>query len=134
MIDSLNMYKPLVLIGTLAVCFAFSSGPACRDMGTASQPSVEPTPSPESPSPEPVTPPPAQPMEPLAPPVEPPAPDWVAIPGGTFSMGSEEGYMRERPVHEVTVAPFEMTRSEITVGQYMQCVNARACRRPGGLR
>jgi formylglycine-generating enzyme required for sulfatase activity len=60
----------------------------------------------------------------------PPEPTWVAIPGGTFMMGSEDGYEAERPVHEVAVATFEMTRSEITVEQYMACVGAGACRAP----
>ncbi len=45
-------------------------------------------------------------------------------------MGAEDGYEAEKPVHEVTVAPFEMTRSEITVAQYMECVDAGACREP----
>lgn len=60
----------------------------------------------------------------------PPEPTWVTVPGSSFMMGSEEGYEAERPVHEVTVATFEMTRSEITVEQYMACVDAAACRAP----
>ena len=34
----------------------------------------------------------------------------IAIPGGTFLMGSDEFYPDERPVHERAVAPFEIDR------------------------
>ena len=64
----------------------------------------------------------------------PPAPTdevaWLAVPGGTFEMGSNTGEPNERPAHEVTVAPFEMSRTEITVGQYAACVQARECSVP----
>jgi len=47
---------------------------------------------------------------------------WILIPGGTFIMGDSQGDMEEqmlnRPVHRVTVSPFEMSRDEITVEQY----------------
>lgn len=51
----------------------------------------------------------------------------MAIPGGTFSMGcvsddphcsGHDGDYAESPVHEVAIAPFEMTRTEITQYQY----------------
>ncbi|NET36213.1 MAG: SUMF1/EgtB/PvdO family nonheme iron enzyme [Cyanothece sp. SIO1E1] len=46
--------------------------------------------------------------------------EMVHIPGGTFLMGSpdREGYDRERPQHEVNVAPFWMGRFSVTQAQY----------------
>jgi formylglycine-generating enzyme len=57
--------------------------------------------------------------------------DWVSLPGGTFMMGSDRGHSDERPVHEVTISPFEMARSETTVAQYRACVRADECEAPG---
>jgi formylglycine-generating enzyme required for sulfatase activity len=42
----------------------------------------------------------------------------VSIPGGTFKMGSTNGYSNEKPVHSVTLSEFEMSATEITQGQY----------------
>ncbi|MFY7934722.1 MAG: formylglycine-generating enzyme family protein [Microcystis aeruginosa] len=57
--------------------------------------------------------------------------EMVAIPGGTFTMGTEdeeierlvkkfnwEGFRRERPQHEVTVPPFFMGKYPITQAQW----------------
>ena len=54
---------------------------------------------------------------------------WVKIPGGTYMMGSEE-FTQAQPVHEVTINNFEITKTEVTVGQYRECVNAGACEWP----
>jgi formylglycine-generating enzyme required for sulfatase activity len=56
--------------------------------------------------------------------------EWVSIPGGSFSMGSNEGDSDEKPVHTVRVAGFEMSRTEVTFGQYQACVSAGACTAP----
>jgi len=40
--------------------------------------------------------------------------DLVAIPGGEFLMGQENGRDEERPVHGVTVAPFRLCRFQVT--------------------
>jgi formylglycine-generating enzyme required for sulfatase activity len=56
---------------------------------------------------------------------------WVSIPGGTFQMGSTEGYSDELPVHGVTVPAFEMLETEVTVAQYAECVTSSACTEPG---
>jgi len=56
--------------------------------------------------------------------------EWVPLGGGTFMMGSEAGLANETPIHAVTVPPFEMTRSEITVAQYQACVAAGICSPP----
>jgi formylglycine-generating enzyme required for sulfatase activity len=51
----------------------------------------------------------------------------VDLPGGTLQMGRRDGYPNDRPVHSVTIAPFTISKSEITVDQYQQCVDAGAC-------
>ncbi len=53
-------------------------------------------------------------------------PEMVAVPGGTFRMGRDDGPLDERPVHEVTVAPFQMDATEVTVGQFAAFVKATA--------
>jgi formylglycine-generating enzyme required for sulfatase activity len=57
---------------------------------------------------------------------------WVPMPGGEFTMGVEpgEGDGRAAPRHRVAVPAFEMTRSEITNGQYARCVEVGACPPP----
>jgi formylglycine-generating enzyme required for sulfatase activity len=57
----------------------------------------------------------------------PPPIEWVRIEGGSFMMGSDDGASNERPVHEVTVSSFEMTKTEVTVAQYEACVEAGVC-------
>ena len=52
---------------------------------------------------------------------------WVRIEGGTFQMGSTSDKDSAQPVHAVTLAPFEMSKSEVTVGNYGACVAAGAC-------
>jgi len=42
----------------------------------------------------------------------------VFIPGGTYKMGSENGPPDEAPVHEVTVKPFFMDKTEVTNEQW----------------
>ncbi|HDY88457.1 MAG TPA: zinc-ribbon domain-containing protein, partial [bacterium] len=68
-----------------------------------------------------------KPEKPVEKPVTPPPKtsitiNWKQIPGGTFLMGDSQGDMDDqfacRPVHRVTVSPFEMSRDEITVEQY----------------
>ncbi len=56
--------------------------------------------------------------------------DWVALEGGSFLMGSDDGERDERPVRRLTLPPFELARSEVTVAQYEACVSAGACRAP----
>jgi formylglycine-generating enzyme required for sulfatase activity len=64
-------------------------------------------------------------------------PSWilgnmVAIPDGTFAMGSDskDANENERPVHPVTVKGFRLDRTEVTVGAYAQCVRAGVCSEP----
>lgn len=55
--------------------------------------------------------------------------DWIEIEGGSFMMGSQNEE-RSSPVHEVTLSDFEILKNEITVQQYMHCVDANYCESP----
>jgi formylglycine-generating enzyme required for sulfatase activity len=56
---------------------------------------------------------------------------WVQIPAGTFEMGGEPAWHTdENPVHSVTLDAFEMSATEVTVGQYRRCVEAGHCSAP----
>ncbi len=48
------------------------------------------------------------------------------IPGGIFTMGSEENYKEEGPVHEVTVADFDIDIHEVTNAQFTLFVKETA--------
>jgi serine/threonine-protein kinase len=54
----------------------------------------------------------------------------VFIPGGLFRMGTDEGEADERPSHLVRIDPFFIDETEVTNGQYAQCVAAGVCSRP----
>jgi formylglycine-generating enzyme required for sulfatase activity/serine/threonine protein kinase len=56
-------------------------------------------------------------------------PEMVVIPPGTFQMGSDEGWFFEKPipVHQVTIKPFAMSKTEITFDQWEACFNAKGC-------
>ncbi len=56
---------------------------------------------------------------------------WVEVPGGTFQMGSNDGDPYEKPVHNVTLDTFEITKYEITNAQYVKFLNAIGCRSDG---
>ncbi|MFW6184790.1 MAG: formylglycine-generating enzyme family protein [Chloroflexota bacterium] len=61
-------------------------------------------------------------------------PEMVAIPGGTFLMGSpadEEGRIRsEGPQHTVSIRAFEIGKYEVTWDEWLACVRARRCYLP----
>ena len=63
---------------------------------------------------------------------KPGAENMVAIPGGTFAMGSDDADANpsEKPVHSVTVGAFRLDRTEVTVAEYGECVRAKACSEP----
>jgi formylglycine-generating enzyme required for sulfatase activity len=56
----------------------------------------------------------------------------LRVPGGRFTMGSmnPRAPANERPARAVTLAPFWMDRTEVSVGAYRACVDAGACARP----
>ncbi|MFI5347048.1 MAG: formylglycine-generating enzyme family protein [Elusimicrobiota bacterium] len=52
--------------------------------------------------------------------------DWVKLPAGSYQMGSSQ-WSDTRPVHKVSVKPFEMAKTPVTNKQYRACVEAGAC-------
>ena len=61
------------------------------------------------------------------------SPEMVPIPGGTFQMGdlSGTGVDSEKPVHSVTLRPFNLGKYEVTFTQWDACVADGGC---GGYR
>jgi formylglycine-generating enzyme required for sulfatase activity/class 3 adenylate cyclase len=53
-------------------------------------------------------------------------PQLVSLPGGAFAMGSNDD-PTEKPVRQVTVQPFAIGRLPVTIGEWKQCVAAKAC-------
>jgi formylglycine-generating enzyme required for sulfatase activity len=58
--------------------------------------------------------------------------DVVVVPGGAFSMGSEEE-ADERPIRRVHLPTFYIDRTEVTREEYAECVAAAACPPRSGL-
>jgi formylglycine-generating enzyme required for sulfatase activity len=59
--------------------------------------------------------------------------EWITIPGGKFAMGTDEniiGYEDSKPIHVVTVKTFEMSKTDVTVEQYAECVMKGRCTAP----
>jgi formylglycine-generating enzyme required for sulfatase activity len=50
----------------------------------------------------------------------------ISIRGSTFAMGSNED-TSEKPVRQVTVKPFSMSRYPVSVREWNQCAAAKAC-------
>jgi formylglycine-generating enzyme required for sulfatase activity/class 3 adenylate cyclase len=53
-------------------------------------------------------------------------PDMNLLRGGTFVMGSNED-ITEKPVHQVTVKPFAISRYPVSVREWNECAAAKAC-------
>lgn len=51
----------------------------------------------------------------------------VQVPGGSLTMGADNGAPIEAPAHEVTVSPFSIDKTEVTFAQYDSCAAAGAC-------
>lgn len=49
--------------------------------------------------------------------------EMVAIPGGAFKMGRDDGPPQETPAHAVTVAPFFIDKTEVSNAEYAQFVS-----------
>jgi formylglycine-generating enzyme required for sulfatase activity len=58
--------------------------------------------------------------------------DWIQLPAGVFLMG-EHGMAWSEPVHLVALATFQLTRTEITVAHFRDCVDEGACEAPAFL-
>jgi formylglycine-generating enzyme required for sulfatase activity len=60
-----------------------------------------------------------------------PAIEWASIPGGRVRVGCDEAFQDCRyhptPPHEVTLSPYEIMTTEVTVRVYRACLEAGAC-------
>lgn len=57
-------------------------------------------------------------------------PMLVALPAGTFTMGSNSSDPSEKPAHQVAIsAPFAIGKFEVTVQQWNACVTANGCQK-----
>jgi antitoxin component YwqK of YwqJK toxin-antitoxin module len=54
--------------------------------------------------------------------------EWVRLEGGKYQMGHVDA--RGNRPRKVSVSPFYLSRTEVTVEQYRKCVDARACIAP----
>jgi formylglycine-generating enzyme required for sulfatase activity len=53
----------------------------------------------------------------------------LPVPGGTFTMGADEGGEQdEHPSHKVTLSAFFLDRTEVSNALWTECVTAKACR------
>jgi len=57
-------------------------------------------------------------------------PAVVLVKGGTFNMGSKDGYSDELPVHKVTLSDYYIGKYEVTVAQYRQFCNETGHKMP----
>jgi formylglycine-generating enzyme required for sulfatase activity len=55
----------------------------------------------------------------------------IAIPGGSYFMGSDEGLALEKPAHQVTLHPFCIDQFEVRVDAYKACSDSGRCKRAG---
>jgi sulfatase modifying factor 1 len=62
-------------------------------------------------------------------------PNLLEIPGGTFDMGCIEADgacdPENQPAHSVTLSPYWIEATEVTVAAYKECVDAGGCTEPG---
>jgi formylglycine-generating enzyme required for sulfatase activity len=54
----------------------------------------------------------------------------IYIPAGNFTMGSENYYDNEKPVHDVYLDAYWIDKFEVTNAQYQMCVNVDKCVAP----
>jgi len=69
------------------------------------------------------------PKPPPPPPVEKPKSAMVYIPGGSFTMG-RDGDAMASPAHPVTLSPYFLDTYEVTVNDYIRCVDDKKCTVP----
>ena len=101
----------------------------------ATQPSTSPAQQPQPPASAPPAskqtaplPQPTSPVSPAAAPLAPSVsePEMIAIPGASFAMGSNDD-PSEKPVHQVTIRSFSMSKFPITVREWNECAANKAC-------
>jgi formylglycine-generating enzyme len=54
----------------------------------------------------------------------------VLIPAGSYEMGGARGEKDERPAHSIAIDSFYMSETEVTIWEYLQCVQSGKCRMP----
>ena len=54
----------------------------------------------------------------------------ISVPSGTFEMGAQNAEPDEYPEHKVEISQFLIDKTEVTLGDYMRCVKAKACAEP----
>jgi formylglycine-generating enzyme required for sulfatase activity len=57
----------------------------------------------------------------------------IAIPGGEYFMGSDDDLDLEKPAHHITLSPFCIGATEVTVADYKACSDRGACKRAGAV-
>jgi eukaryotic-like serine/threonine-protein kinase len=55
----------------------------------------------------------------------------LPIPGGEYFMGSDDDLELEKPAHHVTLSPYCIDATEVTVAAYKACSDRGACKRAG---
>ena len=58
-------------------------------------------------------------------------PEMVILPAGTFTMGADDGEQNEKPVRQVSIRRFAISRFETTWDDWDTCVAAGSCRGAG---
>ncbi len=53
-------------------------------------------------------------------------PEMSALPGGSFAMGGNED-VSEKPIHQVTIKPFAISKYPVTIREWNECAAAKAC-------
>ena len=59
--------------------------------------------------------------------------EWITINGGKFMMGTDSGekvFKDAKPIHEVAIKTFDMSKTDVTVEQYAECVIKGGCTEP----
>ncbi|MCX5792581.1 MAG: formylglycine-generating enzyme family protein, partial [Elusimicrobia bacterium] len=59
--------------------------------------------------------------------------EWVTLNGGKFTMGTdsgEQGFEDARPIREVAIKTFNISKTAVTVEQYAECVFKGHCTEP----
>ncbi|MBL8025677.1 MAG: SUMF1/EgtB/PvdO family nonheme iron enzyme [Fibrobacteres bacterium] len=56
--------------------------------------------------------------------------NMILVPAGKFDMGSLNGEKDEKPVHKVQIDSFYIGAAEVTIWEYLKCVQSGNCRMP----
>ena len=59
--------------------------------------------------------------------------EFITIPGGRFKMGTSSGekvFEDAKPIHAVDIKTFDMSKTDVTVEQYAECLDKGECTEP----